>query len=249
LVDVLTPLHSFLSGGIRAPKSASFAPDQPQHALLRVLLLEFPDHTEKLWIAAGKKLLAAVVVQKIPGGGELRYDMIFDRCVALPDAKPEDYKTLVPAGYKQATSPESSLLVVGAEAPNVQFTDVDGNKFDLESLRGKTVLLNFWFLLCPPCRAELPQLSAMWSEMEAELGDDVVVLCVNKDDQAGPILDYWIENEFLMTPVMQKKGAVDSAFGVRSWPTNYVIGPDGRVRYVSGGWDAGAVRRMLMGGK
>jgi cytochrome oxidase Cu insertion factor (SCO1/SenC/PrrC family) len=34
---------------------------------------------------------------------------------------------------------------VGDAAPNVTFTGMDGGRFDLASLRGRTVLLNFWF--------------------------------------------------------------------------------------------------------
>jgi cytochrome oxidase Cu insertion factor (SCO1/SenC/PrrC family) len=33
----------------------------------------------------------------------------------------------------------------GDRAPNVTFLGMDGTRFDLASLRGRTVLLNFWF--------------------------------------------------------------------------------------------------------
>ena len=38
-----------------------------------------------------------------------------------------------------------SLLAVGDEAPDVALQRLDGSTFSLSSLRGRTVLLNFWF--------------------------------------------------------------------------------------------------------
>lgn len=40
---------------------------------------------------------------------------------------------------------EADLLAVGAEAPDVALVGMDDAEFRLSSLRGKTVLLNFWF--------------------------------------------------------------------------------------------------------
>ena len=48
-----------------------------------------------------------------------------------------------------------------------------------------------------------------------------------------------------MRAAMQEKGAVDRAFGVRSWPTNYVIDPEGRVVFATGGWDEARLRALL----
>lgn len=36
------------------------------------------------------------------------------------------------------------------------FEDTLGNKYNLDSLRGKVVFVDCWFPACPPCRAEMP---------------------------------------------------------------------------------------------
>ena len=49
------------------------------------------------------------------------------------------------AGSGQDAPSARELLAAGTPAPEVTFTDLDGGDFQLSSLRGKTVLLSFWF--------------------------------------------------------------------------------------------------------
>ncbi len=70
----------------------------------------------------------------------------------------------------------------GYEAPNFFFTmfqgaeAVGGGKMDLHSLVGpKPIVLNFWAGLCPPCRAEMPDLQ----EFDEEYKDRALLLGID----------------------------------------------------------------------
>lgn len=47
--------------------------------------------------------------------------------------------------------------------------DLGGSDLDLADLRGKPVVLNFWAGLCPPCRAEMPDLQLFYEEFKDEV--------------------------------------------------------------------------------
>lgn len=70
-------------------------------------------------------------------------------------------------------------LVVGAMAPPITLTTLDGTKISLHDLRGKVVIVTFWATWCVPCREELPLLSR-YAQDHAK--DGLVVLAFSLDD-------------------------------------------------------------------
>jgi thiol-disulfide isomerase/thioredoxin len=61
-----------------------------------------------------------------------------------------------------------------------------GGKLDLADYRGKVVVLNLWWSLCPPCRSEQPMLAGAARDLMAQ---GVAVMGINTRDaaQSGPI--------------------------------------------------------------
>lgn len=51
--------------------------------------------------------------------------------------------------------------------------------FDLESHRGKVVLINFWATFCPYCLEEMPHLQRIYTDLQH---DDFVVIGVSSDE-------------------------------------------------------------------
>ena len=68
---------------------------------------------------------------------------------------------------------------------------------------------------------------------------------MNVGDTAEVIRDYWSESGFIFPAMMQEKGEVSASFGVRAYPTNYLIGPDGKVIWRGVGFEEEVVRELL----
>lgn len=82
------------------------------------------------------------------------------------------------AFIKQKTD---SILSTKAK-PALPFTvkALDGKTYDITKLKGKAVVLNFWFIGCPPCRQEIPGLNTLVKEYAKK---DVVFLALALDDE------------------------------------------------------------------
>ena len=131
---------------------------------------------------------------------------------------------------------------VGANAslkpvPQFSATTLLGAKIDTASLRGKITVVDFWFIGCPPCRAERPKLN----EIVAELGDRVrfVGFALDKAEalkvyQAATPLNY---------EIVPDSESIARAFGVQAYPNHMIIDRIGNVVWLAG-TDADRVARL-----
>jgi cytochrome c biogenesis protein CcmG/thiol:disulfide interchange protein DsbE len=118
-------------------------------------------------------------------------------------------------------SPEPSqgpLLAKGQPAPPVVGTTLDGAPFDLASLRGRPVLVNFWDAGCVPCRDEFPLL--------------LEELFVNAP---GPARDFIAQYGATWPTVEDPSGAIRNAYRVAARPQTYFIDRDGILRSIQVG--------------
>lgn len=120
--------------------------------------------------------------------------------------------------------------LVGQTAPDFKMILFDGDEISLESLRGKTVFLNFWASWCLPCREEARDLEAAWHGYK-ERKEDVVFLGINIQDKKENALAFIKEFgiSFPNGPDPSGKLAVD--YGVWGIPEGFFISPQGTITY------------------
>jgi thiol-disulfide isomerase/thioredoxin len=131
--------------------------------------------------------------------------------------------------YGLANQPDESDQPLGLnrsfsafEAPALQGETLDGQTFDLTSLRGKPVVVNFWASWCGPCNQEAPELVRFANENRAH------VVGVNIDDKGSKARSF-ARTHGLEFPLVPKD--INTLFDYKGpgLPFTVIVDADGRV--------------------
>ena len=115
----------------------------------------------------------------------------------------------------------------GSKAPEFSLKTIDGKTISSADLSGKVVVLNFWFIGCPVCRALKPKLNTFKTKFDGR--DDVVFIAVT-GDPPGEVRNF-AKNEPL--DYIQTAGAAAELkkFVFSGYPKNIVISKTGEIVY------------------
>jgi len=129
--------------------------------------------------------------------------------------------------------------------PPLVLTDANGTAHRLSDYRGKVVLLNFWATWCEPCRDELPSIERLRAALA---GRPFIALGVQMGGSARTARDT-AESLALRFPLLlDRDSRATAAWGVKTLPTTFLIGPDGEVAFSHVGeldWSSAEGRRRI----
>ncbi|MGZ3763627.1 MAG: TlpA family protein disulfide reductase [Mucilaginibacter sp.] len=125
--------------------------------------------------------------------------------------------------------PESTFFKTGEKISSFSATDINGNKIKIKDLQGKIVVINFWFIGCPPCRMELPELNKL--ALEYANNPDVVFVAIGLDDKHD-IQQFIKDNPFAYHLIPDGRIYAD-IYRLNLYPTNVVLDKEGKVRFSS----------------
>ena len=119
----------------------------------------------------------------------------------------------------------------GFFAPDFTLDLLEGGQVTLSDLRGQAVMINIWTTWCPPCRAEMPSLEAVYQDHKE---NGLIVLAVNSTNQDSEARVAEFVTEFgLSFPVaLDRNGAMSTRYRLRGLPSSFFLDRSGVIRSV-----------------
>lgn len=109
----------------------------------------------------------------------------------------------------------------------LKITDMNGNKYDLRDSTGKVFVLNFWFINCPPCKSEIPQLNELVNKYKDN--KDVVFLAIALDEKSD--LKSFLKSTTFNYNIVDGGRYIASKYEVKGYPTHVVVDKKGYIAF------------------
>jgi len=165
-----------------------------------------------------------------------KFKLIFIAIITLALVQPtfaqnKDYaSTLSDCAAKSIMDVNSTGCMIGVEAPDFSARTVHGRAIHLAGLKGKVVVLNFWFIACPPCHIEGPVMKKIAAEFNK---DDVIFISIAREKEAD-LKKYLATDQFFANNIADPKSAIcKDIYRVFGFPTTIVVDKMGKIQYYS----------------
>jgi len=111
--------------------------------------------------------------------------------------------------------------VVGGEGAD------EGDRIELEALRGRVVVLDFWATWCGPCNVTSPILDAF---AKAHAAEGVTVVGISQDNDPEDVASWLARHEVSYVVAHDGTGQAGRTYGVTNLPTLVVVDRGGNIR-------------------
>ena len=137
----------------------------------------------------------------------------------------------------------STLINKGDKAPDFTVEMVNGEQITLSKLKGKVVLINFWATWCPPCRQELTHVQK--EIIDHFKGQDFVFLPISRGEKKDVVMSFREKQGYTFPMGLDPTQEIYKKYASNYIPRNFVVGKDGKVIYVSVGFEPAEFATMI----
>jgi thiol-disulfide isomerase/thioredoxin len=116
----------------------------------------------------------------------------------------------------------------GLLVDSLSLVDLEGNRYTMQNLKGKVIVLNFWFTKCAPCIKEIPDLNKIKKTFGTE---NVAYFAITYDNKE--IVDTFLEKIKIDFTVIPNDRKTIDQFKTQYFPTNLILDQKGEVVFVS----------------
>lgn len=117
---------------------------------------------------------------------------------------------------------------IGFQAPDFILSDLEGDSYQLNNLKGTAVVINVWASWCTPCKAEMPAIQNIYEQYADE---NIIILGINdtRQDSVSEVLDFARKNDLTFPILLDYEGMVSRDYQVQALPTTFFISPQGEI--------------------
>jgi len=119
-------------------------------------------------------------------------------------------------------------------APEFSTTLRSGEKINLDALKGKVVVLDFWGTWCTACRVSLPLLRSLAASVDPE---KAAIISIDEDDPKQQWEQFVQRNRMNWSQVYDGDRSMRRAFAVDGFPRYFVLSKDGIILAQFKGWN------------
>jgi thiol-disulfide isomerase/thioredoxin len=117
----------------------------------------------------------------------------------------------------------------GMVVPSIEYSDLSGKAWDLNHLKGKVVILNFWATWCAPCLEELPSLQTF---QDFSNSNDLLILTINVKETPSKIQEFVSRHGYTFPVIADRQGDISKKWGVKLFPTSIVMSTQGKPTWI-----------------
>ena len=123
---------------------------------------------------------------------------------------------------------------------NLQVLSMKGidkkSRVNLEKLRGKIVIVDFWASWCEPCKKEMPALNRMYKKYKK---NGLVIVGINVGDEIDSVKDFLKENPVNFTLAYDQGKIFTDKCQLSTMPSSFVLSRDGTIKFIHSGYREG----------
>jgi thiol-disulfide isomerase/thioredoxin len=187
------------------------------------------------------KVFSLVETSISNGKSDSTMETLYKRLYKGPGSA-DDALTALNTKAKSNKEAEMVRSILHDPASHFTLTDLQGDKVSLDSLKGKTVVLDFWATWCGPCKASFPAMQQLVTKYKDD--KNVVFLFVDTWEHSTDakqtqkdVADFIRTNAYTFHVVLDNDSKVVEQYKVEGIPTKFVIDGNGILRFKAVGYN------------